>query len=201
MLKRVLRYSAFRFGKFPGLYRRICQPSSAEYAEYLRRHGGFHSIGENCHIFFDANFTDPTYVSIGNNVHFSTCAVIGHDGSAAMLDRAYGVKLEAVGKIDIKDNVFIGYHAIILPNVTIGPNAIVAAGSVVTKDVLPGDIVGGVPARPIGKVDELVRKLQGETNVLPWVDLIRKRTPDTYYLFEDELVRRRVAYFFGKSAS
>ena len=65
------------------------------------------------------------YVRIGSNVGLSACFLIGHDGAVAMLNRAYGVKLDAVGKIDIRDNVFVGFNAIILPGVTIGPNAIV----------------------------------------------------------------------------
>ncbi|MEG4273129.1 MULTISPECIES: hypothetical protein [unclassified Microcoleus] len=92
-----------------------------------------------------------------------------------MLDRAYNLKLEAVGKIDIRDNLFIGFNAIVLRNVTIGPNAIVAAGAVVAKDVAQGDIVAGVPARPIGRVEDLVKKLPAETQSLPWADLIDSR--------------------------
>lgn len=60
-----------------------------------------------------------------------------------------------IGCIEIHENVFIGAGSRILPNVSIGPNAIVAAGSVVTKDVPAGTIVGGVPARVIGSFDEL----------------------------------------------
>ena len=47
------------------------------------------------------------------------------------------------GCCEIFDNVFIGANAIVLPNVKIGPNAIIGAGAIVTKDVLPGTIVGG----------------------------------------------------------
>jgi len=47
------------------------------------------------------------------------------------------------GCIEIYDNVMIGANSRIMPNVKIGPNAIIAAGSVVTKDVPPGTIVGG----------------------------------------------------------
>ena len=156
-------------------------------------------MGENCHILPTTNFTDPAYVRLGSNVHFSNSAVIGHDGSIAMLNKAYAVKLEAVGKIDIRDNVFIGYQAIILPGVTIGPDAIVAAGSVVTKDVAPGDIVAGVPARPIGKVRDLVQKLQARTDELPWAELIHQRELDFDLEMEPELVRRRVAYFYPET--
>jgi carbonic anhydrase/acetyltransferase-like protein (isoleucine patch superfamily) len=103
-----------------------------------------------------------------------------------------------VGKIDIRDNVFIGYGAIVLPGVTIGPNAIVAAGAVVNRDVASGDIVGGVPAKPIGKVDDLVARLQARTDGLPWSDLIRKRGIDVDAEMEEELVRRRVEHFYGQ---
>ena len=47
----------------------------------------------------------------------------------------------------IDDNVWIGYRVIILPGVHVGRNAIIGAGAVVTKDVLPYAIVGGVPAK------------------------------------------------------
>lgn len=53
--------------------------------------------------------------------------------------------------VTIDDYVFIGPRAIILPGVSIGKGAIVAAGAVVTKDVAPGAIVGGVPAKVIGE--------------------------------------------------
>ena len=184
-------------GKLRGLYMRLCRPRGHEYAEFLRRHGRFYSIGRGCSILPTTVFSDPQITRLGNNVHFSTCTLIGHDGSIAMLNQAYGVKLDSVGKIDIRDNVFIGYQAIVMPNVTIGPNAVVAAGSVVTKDVAEGDVVAGVPARPIGRVDDLVKKLQKKTAESPWGDLILSRVGGYDPAMEPELVRRRVAYFFG----
>lgn len=51
--------------------------------------------------------------------------------------------------VEIGDYVFIGPRAIIFPGVKIGRGAVVAAGAVVTKDVSPGEIVGGVPAKTI----------------------------------------------------
>lgn len=56
------------------------------------------------------------------------------------------------------DNVFIGSNTSILSNVRIGPNAIVAAGSVVTKDVPPNSVVAGVPAKVIGTFDSYMEK-------------------------------------------
>jgi len=58
--------------------------------------------------------------------------------------------------VTIKSNVWIGANATILPGVTVGENSIVAAGAVVTKDVPANAIVGGVPARFIKWIDEML---------------------------------------------
>lgn len=196
--QKILRYFAMRYGKFPSLYIKFCDPSSEEYTQFLRLHGNLYSIGENCTLLPSTVFTDPSYVRIGNNVHFSTCILIGHDGAVAMLNQAYNVKLDAVGKIDIRDNVFIGYNSIVLRNVTIGPNAIVAAGAVVTKDVAEGDIVAGVPAKPIGRVADLVEKWKTDTQSLPWADLINSREGAYDPEMELQLIQLRVSHFYQK---
>ncbi|RZM23097.1 MAG: sugar O-acetyltransferase, partial [Pedobacter sp.] len=54
--------------------------------------------------------------------------------------------------IHIKKNAWIGAGTIILPGVTIGENAVVAAGAVVSRDVAPNTIVGGVPAKFIKNI-------------------------------------------------
>lgn len=63
------------------------------------------------------------------------------------------MKLKKRKPITIGDDVWIGGHSTILPGVTIGNGAIVAAGAVVTKDVEPNTVVGGVPAKVIKKIE------------------------------------------------
>ncbi|MEM2251353.1 MAG: acyltransferase [Candidatus Hadarchaeales archaeon] len=53
------------------------------------------------------------------------------------------------GKVTIKKNAKIGSHTVIMPGVTIGENAIVAACSFVNRDIPDGAVVGGIPAKPI----------------------------------------------------
>ncbi|MDE1177861.1 MAG: acyltransferase [Edaphobacter sp.] len=166
----------------------------------MRLHGGFHSVGQGCSILKTTVFLDPAYVRIGNNVGFSTCTIIGHGGEVGVLNIAYNKILEAVGKVEIRDNCFIGYNATVMPNVTVGPNSIVAAGAVVTRDVPPGTIVAGVPARVIGNTEEYVAKLEKQTADLPWNDLLQERGPNFNPAYEPELVRRRVEHFYGVEA-
>lgn len=65
-------------------------------------------------------------------------------------------------EIRIGHDVWIGHNVILVGNLTIGNGAILAAGSVITKDVLPYDIVGGVPAKKIGKrfSDSIIREIE-----------------------------------------
>jgi len=201
LIAKLSRYLAFRYNLFPGAYRRLCNPGPDEYAEYLRRHGGFYAMGEKCSILTSTVFTDPAYVRLGNNVQFGSCCVLGHNGVVKMLNRAYGVKLDSVGKSDFRDNVFIGYGCVILPGVTIGPNAIVGAGSVVTRDVPANSVVVGAPARRICTVDEFIQKLEARTAEYPWAELIYGREGAIDPLLEPELKRQRIAYFYGQSPS
>lgn len=107
--------------------------------------------------------TNPELISIGSNVTVAAdVRFYEHDMVRLMFDNDpnyHGPYIKNyTGPIIIGDNVVIGARAIILYNVTIGNNALVAAGSVVTKDVPPYAIVGGNPAKIIGNTKELLKK-------------------------------------------
>lgn len=85
------------------------------------------------------DLTHPKGIHIGPSTYVAFgAAILAHDMSRAL-------------KTDtrIGRNCFIGARSIILPGITIGDGSVVAAGSVVTKDVAPNTIVAGNPARPI----------------------------------------------------
>jgi acetyltransferase-like isoleucine patch superfamily enzyme len=197
LVRRTLYRLAVEKGYATSLYLRFGQPGPLEYADVLRKSGRLNAIGDHVGIVPGTEILDPEYVRIGDNVLLANCTLIGHDGAISVLNRAYGVKLDSVGKIDIRDNVFIGHRAIVMPGVTIGPDAIVAAGAVVTKDVPPDSVVGGVPARVIGRVSELVQRMKKETEALPWASLIAQREGPYDPEMEPELRRLRLAHFFG----
>jgi len=79
-------------------------------------------------------------VSIGPEASILT---LGHD------PRSSDFALRG-GEVVIGDRVWIGYRAIVMPGITIGDGAVIAAGAVVTRDVPPHAIVAGNPAREIG---------------------------------------------------
>ena len=101
-----------------------------------------------------------------------------------------GAKREAISKGDIiiDDDVWIGYGSIILSGVHIGQGAIVAAGSVVTKDVPPYAIVGGSPAKVIRyRFDEkMIEKLMKIDYAKLDEKLIKEHIDDLYMVLNND---------------
>lgn len=109
---------------------------------------GKYSLGNNCN-FNGMQIVGNGTVIFGSNFHSGTeCMIItqnhNYEGEAIPYDSSY-IKKTVV----IKDNVWFGNRVIVTGNTTIGEGAIVAAGSVVCKDVPDYAIVGGNPAKVI----------------------------------------------------
>jgi acetyltransferase-like isoleucine patch superfamily enzyme len=191
----LIRKRAMKTGKGRGLFRRIAR-SGCEWGDYLRLWGGLYACGDKPSINVGCNIADPYLVRIGNNVRLSSCTLLGHDGVVNLVNLAQGTKLDSVGFIDIRDNSFVGHGAIVMPNVRIGPNSVVAAGSVVTKDVPPGSVVGGNPAKVIGSFDDMVDRLKRRSASYPWIGLIEGRQGEFDLELEPILQRMRQKHFF-----
>jgi len=90
----------------------------------------------------------PELVIIEDDVTLTAkCVVIAHD-----LSPKYNEGKEIIGQVLIKKGAFIGMNSVVLPGVTIGEGAVVAAGSVVTRDVEDFTVYGGVPAKKIRSI-------------------------------------------------
>jgi carbonic anhydrase/acetyltransferase-like protein (isoleucine patch superfamily) len=136
---------------------------------HLRRRGL--QMAPDCRFMGFPTFgSEPYLVSIGKHVTISTnVSFITHDGGTWVFrDQPRYQRVIKYGRIVIHDNCFIGARAIIMPGVSIGPNAVVAAGSIVTKSVPPDSVVAGVPAKFLSTVEEYA---ENALNATPDYDL------------------------------
>ena len=131
-------------------------------------------VGDDTAIYPSVQFgSEPWLVSIGDGTRVTAgVEFITHDGSINILRTgAFGItpddRMNRFGRIVVGKECFIGVHAKIMPNVTIGDRCIIGAASVVTKDVPAGTIVAGNPARPVGRTEEFADKALAESLDLP----------------------------------
>ncbi len=134
-------------------------------ANYARKAGIYAKMGENVMIqsrivpIYSELISFHNNISVARNVDFVT-----HDVMHRVFNRLKGEKKnnfeERIGCIEIMDNVFIGSNSVILYDTRIGPNVIIASGSVVTKNCEPNSVYAGVPARKIGDFDQFIEKLK-----------------------------------------
>ena len=125
------------------------------------------TIGENVWVGASCVFSGHGGINIGNNVSFGPQVMIWsekHDFQKPTLipyDSSF-IKKE----VNIEDNVWLGARSTIVPGVRIGEGAVVGMGSVVTKDVPAGAVVGGNPAKIIKYRDmETYYKLKNENKI------------------------------------
>lgn len=131
-------------------YRRVCglrigERSSIHHGVFITgwkiEIGDHSTVGRHSYLDGRGGLTIGSCVSVSPDVHLITAQ---HD----MNDPDFA---NVLAPIVIEDYVWIGSRATVLPGVRIGRGAVVAAGAVVTRDVAPLTVVGGVPARPIGE--------------------------------------------------
>jgi len=113
-------------------------------------YGKHTKIGKNVFINFDCVFLDLGGIIIEDNVFIAPKVSLLSEGHPTSVEDRHSLIPKAV---HLKKNAWIGAGATILPGVTIGENAVVAAGAVVSKDVPDNTIVGGIPAKFINDIN------------------------------------------------
>lgn len=165
-------------------------------ATYLRKIKYFHRQGKDCY-FQPYNFgTEPKLISFGDNVYLAAgVRIVTHDVIALMLRKKLNREdiNERVGALEFGDNVFIGSDTTILYDVKIGSNVVVAAGSLVTKDLPDNSICAGRPAKVIGNFQEYENRMLEYSQEVPWKQWTqsKKQISDIQekYFWQDEPVR------------
>jgi acetyltransferase-like isoleucine patch superfamily enzyme len=149
-----------RKGSLRKLYKKILKTCAKNIIWYKWRNSLFRmcgfSIGRDVYIaegmVIVEELSDRGHVIIGDRASFAPNVILvtsSHPNNSRIRDFVATPR----GKVVIEEDAWIGAGAIILPNVTVGKGAVVAAGAVVTKDVPPFTIVGGVPAKHLADVD------------------------------------------------
>lgn len=140
-----------------------CWPLRWMFLKYSIRH-----LGKGCFIMRKVNVVNPSNISIGNHVIINKSVMLDGRGEELIIGDNVDIAQETniwtlehdvndnnhrvvAAKVVIDEHVWIASRVTILPGVHIGRGAVVASGAVVTKDVPPMAIVGGVPAKIIGE--------------------------------------------------
>lgn len=123
--------------------------SVAVFTPLYINYGKHTKIGKNVFINFDCVFLDLGGITIEDGVLIAPKVSLLSEGHPVDPEERQSL---VPGHIHIKKNAWIGAGATILPGVTIGENAVVAAGAVVLKDVPANSVVGGIPAKVIKSI-------------------------------------------------
>ena len=123
--------------------------SAAAFTPLYINYGKHTKIGKNVFINFDCTFLDLGGITIDDGVLIAPKVSLLSEGHPLSSQERHSL---VPRPIHIKKNAWIGANATILHGVTIGENSVVAAGSVVSKDVPDNVVVGGTPAKIIKKI-------------------------------------------------
>lgn len=123
--------------------------STTVFTPFHTNFGRHITLGKNIFINHGCSFLDLGGITIEDDVLIGPQVCIVTENHPIDPTKRKSLDLKSV---TIKKNAWIGANATILPGVTVGENSIIAAGSVVTKDVPDNTVVGGVPAKEIKKI-------------------------------------------------
>ncbi|GET33957.1 hypothetical protein PbJCM13498_28200 [Prolixibacter bellariivorans] len=118
-------------------------------------------VGDNCRLLNVSFSSEPYLVKIGNHVSATRVHFETHDGGMWIF-RDKHPEWDKINRIEVGDNVYIGYEALIMPGVRIGNNVIVGAKSVVTRDIPDNSVAVGIPARVIKSTTDYYNKIKSE---------------------------------------
>lgn len=130
-------------------------------------YGSHTFIGENFFSNFNLTVMDDARIYIGDNVMFgpnvslmaTNHPLIAHERVAMKYPDGHVSMSEYADEIHIGNNVWVAANVVILGGVTIGDNAVIGAGSVVTKDIPANYLAYGVPCKPIREITEQDSKI------------------------------------------
>lgn len=138
------------------MIKKILYRLAVKFFKYDKRKKRLYKIGNLKHQNARIDAFSPMFVEIGDDfVSAPGSVILSHDASPFMITGKYRVEKTTVG-----NRVFLGANAVILPGVSVGDDAIIGAGSVVTKNVPPGTVVAGNPARVMCTVEEYFEKCE-----------------------------------------
>jgi len=142
---------------FARLFGKPVDPSFRVFPPFYTDFGKNITVGKNVFINACCHFQDQGGITLGDN------CLVGHNVVFATLNHGFAPEERQSmlpAPIVVGRNVWIGSNSTILQGVTIGDNSIIAAGSVVTKDVPANAIIAGVPARFIRSISPEEEKQQ-----------------------------------------
>lgn len=148
----------------------VFAPLYCEYGVNIR-------LGEGCFINYGCTFLDVSPVTLGNGVFVGANVTFATPNHPLLAEERLPARypdgwydLEYSAPVTVEEGCWICSSATICGGVTIGKNSVVAAGAVVTQDVPPDSLVGGVPAR-------VIRKLDGNDRVGVWQAYVEEKVP------------------------
>lgn len=136
---------------------------------------GGHHVHFGNYVYANFNFTavDDTHIYVGDYTMFGpnvTLATAGHPILPELREKAYQYNMP----IHIGRNCWLGAGVCVMPEVTIGDNTVIGAGSVVTNDIPANSVAYGTPCRVIRKISEHDREYYFKNRKIDWDDINQK---------------------------